>query len=456
MSIPVIAIFDIGKTNKKFFLFSEQYHIVHERSEHFKETVDEDGFPCDDVHALTAWVTDMLNEAMASPAFTIKAVNVSAYGASFVHLNEMGKPIGALYNYLNPYPADIQAAFYKKYGSETAFSLATASPVLGNLNSGLQLYRLQHQKPALFEKIQYSLHLPQYIGYLVTGKPAAEITSIGCHTALWNFAEKHYHQWVYEEGIDAKFPPVLRSDAALDCMVQGKKIKGGIGLHDSSAALVPYLSSFSEPFLLISTGTWCISLNPFNSEPLTAEELQQDCLCYLEYHRKPVKASRVFAGNEHEIQVKKLASHFNVEENFYVTVEFDQSIYYRLENNHLTEQYTANALEGSVFESRNLSSFSSLTEAYHQLIFDIMQQQKRSTSLVLSQHPPARIFVDGGFARNPLYMNMLAHAFPRMEVYAASVSQASAMGAALAIHSEWNSRPIPGDMVDLKYYTIAR
>ncbi|MCA6453364.1 MAG: carbohydrate kinase, partial [Chitinophagaceae bacterium] len=48
------------------------------------------------------------------------------------------------------------------------------------------------------------------------------------------------------------------------------------------------------------------------------------------------------------------------------------------------------------------------------------------------------------------------HAFPKMEIYAASVSQASAMGAALAIHDDWNNQPVPGDMVDLKYYTVAR
>ena len=36
----------------------------------------------------------------------------------------------------------------------------------------------------------------------------------------------------------------------------------GAGLHDSSAALIPYLSAFREPFILLSPGTWCISLNP--------------------------------------------------------------------------------------------------------------------------------------------------------------------------------------------------
>ena len=57
----------------------------------------------------------------------------------------------------------------------------------------------------------------------------------------------------------------------------------GIGLHDSSAALIPYLMNFKEPFVLISTGTWCISLNPFNEAPLTKEELKSDCLSYMSY-----------------------------------------------------------------------------------------------------------------------------------------------------------------------------
>ncbi|EOR95143.1 Rhamnulokinase RhaK in alpha-proteobacteria [Arcticibacter svalbardensis MN12-7] len=81
----------------------------------------------------------------------------------------------------------------------------------------------------------------------------------------------------------------------------------GIGLHDSSAALIPFLASFQEPFMLLSTGTWCVSLNPFNQLPLTEDELKKDCLCYISYKGNPVKASRLFAGNEHEQQTKKIS-----------------------------------------------------------------------------------------------------------------------------------------------------
>ena len=54
--VPVIAIFDIGKTNKKILLFDENYKIVFEQSKQFDEIKDEDGFSCEDVNALTEWV----------------------------------------------------------------------------------------------------------------------------------------------------------------------------------------------------------------------------------------------------------------------------------------------------------------------------------------------------------------------------------------------------------------
>jgi len=91
-------------------------------------------------------------------------------------------------------------------------------------------------------------------------------------------------------------------------------------------------------------------------------------------------------------------------------------------------------------------------QAYHRLIMGIMSQQAASTQLVLQGTNVKRIFVDGGFARNQVYMHLLAAAFPHIEVFAASIPQATAIGAALAIHSHWNSRQMPGDIIDLKFY----
>lgn len=297
MSKPVIAIFDVGKTNKKLFLIDEHYQIVYERSARFVETHDEDGEVCENLESLKSSVFDSLNQVLQLKAFDIKAINFSTYGASFVYLDEHGNPLTPLYNYLKAYPENLKNKFYSQYGGETQISLATASPILGSLNSGMQLYRLKHEQPEVFAKTKWALHLPQYLSFLITGAPLADITSIGCHTQLWDFSKNQYHSWVIAEGLDKKFGTFTPADASLTAQYQQKTVKVGVGLHDSSAALIPYLANFSSPFVLISTGTWCISLNPFNQTQLTESELKQDCLCYMHYQGKPIKASRIFAGN---------------------------------------------------------------------------------------------------------------------------------------------------------------
>ena len=458
---PVIAIFDIGKTNKKLFLFNEQYAIVWQQSEQFDETVDDDGYPCEDLTKLTQWVITSLDQVLALPNYQIRALNFSTYGASFVYLDETKQPIGFLYNYLKPFPAGIRAQFYRQYGDEATLALETASPALDSLNSGLMLYRIKHDKPQLFQHIRYALHLPQYLSFLVTHQLVSDVTSIGCHTMLWDFSRNQYHAWVLSEALDQRLGPLSTSDSVLTVTYQEQLLNVGVGLHDSSAALIPYLASFSEPFVLISTGTWCISLNPFNNTPLSVEELQYDCLCFLHYKGRPVKASRLFAGYEHEQQTKRLAEHFNTDLNHYQTVSYNPDTMQQLRSYRGGGDFhevKAPPLQESLFGHRNLADFSSYGEAYHQLILDIIAQQLISTNLVLTtptnnQQVVKQLFVDGGFSKNPIYMHLLAAAFPDLEVFAASVAQATALGAALAIHDHWNSQPIPADCIQLKKYT---
>ena len=453
---PVIAIFDAGKTNKKLLLFNRQYKLVYEQSRQFAETTDEDGFICEDVQALTQWVKDILDEVLQNNNFAIKAINFSAYGASFVYLNEMGNVFLPLYNYLKPYSKDLQKQFYDSYGGESTVAKQTASPVLGNLNSGMQLYRLKYEKPADFALIKHALHLPQYLSYIVTNKIYADITSIGCHTHLWDFKNNRYHHWVKQEGIEPKLAAVLNCESIAG--YANKSIPVGVGLHDSSAALIPYLAAFKEPFILISTGTWCISLNPFNHTPLTDDELHQDCLCYLTYQGTMVKASRLFAGYEHEQQVKKLSQHFGKAPDYFSTVEYNPSFTENIANPELSNATTAKAAMVAAYRFGEiaLDDFKTYEEAYHQFIFAIVQQQVQSTNLVLHDTPVKRIFVDGGFSKNAVYMHLLAQALPGMEIFAASVAQASALGAALVMHQHWNHKPLPSDIIELKLYSFSK
>ncbi len=454
MKTPVVAIFDVGKTNKKLFLFDSQYRVVFERSARFTETVDEDGDPCENLDSLRLSVFDSLHEVFRNPEFDVKAINFAAYGASFVYLDEQGKPLTPLYNYLKPYPAQLQEKFYADYGGEEEFSFRSGSPVLGSLNSGMQLYRIKYERPALFERIHRALHLPQYLSFLVSGQTFTDMTSIGCHTNLWDFTKNDYHDWVQAEGLLPKFAPIVGGDQVFPASFPGNSYGVGIGLHDSSSALIPYLVNFEEPFVLISTGTWCISLNPFNRTPLTAAELQSDCLSYISYKGVPVKASRLFAGYEHEQQVKRIADYFGQSTAKYRTMPYDRAVMRRLRQSQTQGQPVGDKV--SAFGMRELSDFADDTEAYHQLVADLVALQRKSTTLIINGGKVKRIFVDGGFSKNQIYMSLLAESFPDMEVYAASMAQATAVGAALAIHDAWNNTPPPADLIALRFYAHSK
>src|SRR5690606_26938780 len=254
----------------------------------------------------------------------------------FVYIDEAGRPLTPLYNYLKTLPEGIQERLHATYGGEHQFSLDTASPVLGSLNSGLQLLRIKETRPDVFSKIKYALHLPQYVSFLISGQVCSDMTSIGCHTALWDFKQQQYHQWVRDMGLVDKFASILQGDAVFDSTFLGSEFKVGIGLHDSSSALIPYLMNFHESFVLISTGTRRISLNPFNDSSLTAEELQKDCLFYLSYTGSPVKASRLFAGHEHEVQSKRIAEHFNISPVKFKSLKINWSIIERFTTEKLS------------------------------------------------------------------------------------------------------------------------
>jgi len=432
---PVIMIFDVGKTNKKIILYDKQYNVVYEVNKQLPEVKDEDDYSCEDVDALTGWIKKSYSSIATDERFEIKAINLSAYGASFVYLDENGKVFLPLYNYMKPYPGDLQNKFYDTYGGKSLIAKQTASPVLGSLNSGMQLYRLKCKRPEVFSKIKYALHLPQYLSYVLCHAANTDITSIGCHTGLWDFEKNDYHEWVRLESIEEKFPSIKDPSSIAGYTVAGTPV--GVGLHDSSAALIPYLASYTEPFILLSTGTWSISLNPFNHSPLTDGELRQDCLCYLTYEGKPVKASRIFAGYEHDIESKKIADHFNLPHDHYKNIKPDMGLIKKLKTSL----------------KKDLKEFNSYNEAYHQLMINLVGRQVKSTNLVLKNTDVRKIFVDGGFSTNEIFMQLLANAYPGYSVYAASIPQASALGAALAIHKHWNENNIGDDLIKLKIYS---
>lgn len=430
----VTVIFDIGKTNKKILLFDNKFNIIRNTEVRFNTVLDDDGFECDDIERIEQWIITSLREIVSDSQYQVQAVNFATYGASLIYLDKKGKRLTPLYNYLKPIPEGFFDEFYARYGGVEEFSRITASPAMGMLNSGLQILWLKMNKPDVFRKVEHILHFPNYLSYILTKKCLSEYTSIGCHTAMWDFDNMQYHSWLTDEEIKLEQP--VPNDFLQDITIYNKQLKVGTGIHDSSSSLVPYVYGSNENFILISTGTWCITMNPFNDEPLTNEQLKRECTSYLSIDRKPVKSSQLFMGKIHDLNLKRINDHFGTPEDRYKKVFLDMKLLRnRLQSGNGTRRFFIHLEEGEYLDnSVDLAGFHSFDEAYHHLIFDLTELCIEAIDLVIGNSEEIQnYFVTGGFARNEIFMRYLATRCSDKSIFLSEIDNATALGAALTI-----------------------
>ncbi len=426
----VHAIFDIGKTNKKLFLFDEEGEIVWKTATTFPTIEDEDGFVSDDLSAIENWMMETMTKLMDNGQWIIDNVNFSGYGASIVYLDEKGDRLPLFFNYLKSYPENLEHQFFEKYGSKIQFCQETASPWLGMLNSGLQVYWLKYEKPDWFSKVRYVLHFPQYLSYVFSGKPIAEYTSIGCHTGLWDYQNQDYHRWIDEEDIRHILPPIQPSDTWVKSTFQKEPIHVGTGLHDTSASLIPYLTSEKDPFILLSTGTWTLAVNPFSEDELSAEDLQNDCLNFLRIDGQQVRTARLFLGREHEIQVKRLGEYYQVKNTEILNLKWDPNLYQKSKE----AEYYSHEFEHLIVKSSsdNLPSEESdpgdWTLAYYQMMDHLIPLQIDAIQRAAGSQDIPRLIIEGGFVHNEIFIELLRQGLPDWEVRVSTVKGGSARG----------------------------
>jgi L-fuculokinase len=295
------------------------------------------------------------------------------------------------------------------------------------------LYWLKHTKPEDFKKIKYSLHLPQYLSYVFTGVPLSEYTSIGCHTALWDYEKKDYHQWVYAENLNEILPPIVSAETSVNMNYNGKRIKIGVGIHDSSAALLPYVRSIKKKFALVSTGTWSIVFNPFAEHPnISKDTNNQTAINYMRINGKPVKATQLFLGNEYKIQVKKLDVHYGVTEDYHRHVKFNYDTYFELVK-VFEPCFKWESLSVENTPKATKLSFDKFEHAYHQLMIELVNLQIESIEKAIGTDDIKRLYIDGGFSNNDLYIKLLSHYFRENKLRTTDASLGSALGAAISI-----------------------
>lgn len=425
---PVIVVFDIGKTNKKCLVFDADYEVVYSEFFDTPQVQDADGFPTEDLDALKSAMDGQLRILLSDPGLDIRAMNFTTYGATIVNTDADGNLVHSLWDYLRPYDESVMARFEHDHGDNGHVYAQTASPSLGNLNTGLQLYLLKHLDAALFGRIAQSTWLPQYLSGKYSGQLFSEATSVGCHTLCWDFTRSAFAGWTIAEGIEPLFPPMRAAAEPLEGVFEGHHLTVGIGMHDSSSALLPYLRSIDHPFMLLSTGSWSICLNPFNDAPLTKEELAADCLSYLTYTGRPVKASRLNAGFRHTEQVAALCQTYAIEKQQLWQLGWDADT-----SSVLVPADASEAMEQAAVE-------------YETFLRSLVLEQLEKIRLVAAD-AVRHIYVDGGFSRNAVFMGLLREGLPGMTIRAAEVGQSTALGAAMVLHEHWNPGPLRQDLV---------
>jgi sugar (pentulose or hexulose) kinase len=267
---------------------------------------------------------------------------------------------------------------------------------------------------------------------MFSGVPVSEYTSIGCHTALWDYAKKDYHSWVYNEGVNKILPPIVSTETSINMNYDGRRVKVGVGIHDSSAALLPYVRSISKKFVLFSTGTWSIVFNPYYDTPIADQTYDKDALNYMRINGKPVRATRLFLGNEYKVQVSNLNNYFDKDEDYHMSVKFDYDTYYEIIND-FKHCYRWESIEDENMPEQTYIPYNKYEHAYHQLMIELVQIQIKCIKDALGGNNFARIYVDGGFSNNDIYIKLLCHHFKDKKLSTTDASLGSALGAAISI-----------------------
>ena len=304
-----IAVIDIGKTNAKLALVEG-------------ETLDEiavvtrpnrvlPGPPWPHFDLEGHWDFFLHHLAEFHARHGIDAISVTTHGASCVVLDGKGGLAAPMLDYEHPGPNDL-AAEYDAIRPDFAQTGAPRLPM--GLNVGAQLHWLMHQDPGLAARLGHVLTYPQYWGWRLTGELASDVTSLGCHTDLWDPWRGQFSDLVERLGLAGKMAPARRANDVLGRLRPDLAARAGlradtpvaVGIHDSNASLYPYVLGRRGAFSVISTGTWVVSMAMAGDA--VALDPARDVLVNVNALGQPVPSARFMGGREYELIRKGDAS----------------------------------------------------------------------------------------------------------------------------------------------------
>src|SRR5690606_1831278 len=155
-----------------------------------------------------------------------------------------------------------------------------------------------------------------------------------------------------------------------------------------------------------------------------------------------VKASRFFIGNELDHQLSQLNKLFGKSPAYYKSVEPDEEILHQMVEGKISNTFypatilrtplIASLFKEDLWEPQTHGSFE---EAYHQLIWGLVRIQVASLLLAKGNSPVTKVFVDGGFVHNKVFIRMLSHFLEGYSLEFSDFPLGSAYGAALMLNA---------------------
>ena len=449
-----IAVLDIGKTNKKILIYDQDLLIKTERFTRISEI--EDGeILLDDINTLKSWILSTLSEL--SQQYDIRVIATSAHGATYGLVDHKGNQVVPQIAYNTDPNDELHHEFYELCGDPIELQKATASPNFNLLiNPAKGIFFTKQRYPEQFSRAKKLLMYPQLFGYWLTGIACADPTYVGNHTYLWNFGKKDWSEVVDKLEIRPLLPKVFKNPwESLGTIKQEIADATGllsnvivtVGIHDSNASLLPYMVSMDKPFLLNSTGTWCVIMNEKDEVLFKDDELGKVVFYNLNAFWKPVKTAIFLGGMEFEHYsgiIQKIHNRTDIP-------GFNQEIYQQIIDN-CAEFILPSVAKGigqfpdsvprvvdneSVYSLDDLetgnvipSFFQDYEKAFAVLNLSLAIQTKVSFDRA-DMTKGMQVFTEGGFSKNESYNTLMTSFYPDSSFYLTSLKEASAFGAAM-------------------------
>lgn len=432
------VVFDILHNVRNVTVFDQLYNVLYHNTELKTYLSNEDGDKVEDLTDHQNWIDQHLKNFQESKEFVLKAINFTSYVGALVHLDQNNEVLMPPLEVSKNLGYKTQKALEACLENFNEWNADVQLPQANFETASLQLFWLKQHKPDIFSKIKSSLSFAQYFQFRLSKELFADFTTVGCSTAALDFKHHAYHPWLAKAEIKSLDLPIINSSKA----TKSDEMAVGAGIYSKVAELQPFLALIDVPFILLSTGAWTVCLNPFNDELSSEEELSKNCFSILDTTGKRIKMARLFSGNEHSRQIQNLARHFELEEDHCLQIDFNRNIVRKLRQTitQVTPDETKlGGLLDSPFMERNLNLYQNIEEAYHQFIMDLVAQQIASIKSTEGSQRIRSIFVEGGLAKNNIFMELLSEAFHDKAVYKVGFEDTCAMGGAMVIGETWGA-----------------